>query len=275
MFCSVVFFAFSTLTLEAKELFYLQGKVNINNATKEELKVLPFVGSKRAESIISHRKKNGPFQNTRELLSIDGIGKDVYFAIQKYLAVSGKTDLHFSKFTGPTNPTILIDSFGGPLKVLENEKYFHALMEKIKGAEKSIKVCMYVFKASNKAGNLANQVLGELIAASKRGIKVELLLEKNDRPGDSLNRENTKTANRLKKAGITVRFDQEEINTHSKLVIIDEKWVFLGSHNLTHTALGKSNETSLLVESRDLAKTFLEYLRNIELNANLSKLHSE
>ncbi len=122
---------------------------------------------------------------------------------------------------------------------------------------------MYVFKTTSSPGNLAGKVIKELTAAAKRGIHVEVLLEKNDRPKDFLNKNNRYTADILKKAGIKVRFDQKKINTHSKLVIIDRKLVFIGSHNLTHTALSRSNETSLMVESKELAEYFLKYIRNI------------
>jgi len=68
------------------------------------------------------------------------------------------------------------------------------------------------------------------------------------------------TAQKLRKAGIKVYFDDIRINTHSKLIIIDLKSVFMGSHNLSHTALSKSNKTSLLIEDETLADYFSEYV---------------
>ena len=148
--------------------------------------------------------------------------------------------------------------------VLEDEKYFPALMEKIRGAKKNIQVCMYLFKTTDSPDNLANQILDALAVAAKRGVAVEALLEANDRPEDNLNDHNRQTAEKLKKAGVKTRFDRRDINTHSKLVVIDGEWVFVGSHNLTHTALGRSHETSLMVQSRELAEYFLRYIENID-----------
>ena len=224
--------------------------------------MLPFIGDKRALKIISHREKKGVFSDTEELLSISGIGKDIFVSIRKHLVLSGMTDLHYSKFSGPARPTVFIDSLNGNINVLENEKYFFALREKLKKAKKSIVVCMYVFKTSKSKKNFANNIMNEIIAAAKKGIIVEVLMEENDRSEDKLNTYNQSTATKLRKAGIEVRFDSKHIITHAKLIIIDERLVFIGSHNLTHTALGKSNETSLMVDSKELADVFLKYIHN-------------
>ena len=104
--------------------------------------------------------------------------------------------------------------------------------------------------------------MNELIAAAKKGVIVEVLIEENDRSEDKLNTYIQSTATKLRKARIEVRFDSKHIITHAKLIIIDERLVFIGSHNLTHTALSKSNETSLMVDSKELANIFLEYIHN-------------
>jgi phosphatidylserine/phosphatidylglycerophosphate/cardiolipin synthase-like enzyme len=160
-----------------------------------------------------------------------------------------------------------LDSFHGPVKALENKKYFQVLSSKIKEAKREIKVCTYLFKTSDYPKNLANKILADLIGAAKRGVKVEVFMEENDRPNDDLNTQNHQTAKKLKDAGIKVHFDGKQTITHAKLVVIDESLVFIGSHNLSHTALSESNETSLIVESPELAAYFLEYLRRIGVEA--------
>jgi len=272
---SFLFLVFFLAPVESRELFYLKGKVNINRAPREKLQMLPFIGPKRARAILAYRKKKGGFTRTREILDVEGIGKDVFTSIENRLALSGPTTLQYSEFSGSLRPTVLIEAFGGPVKVLDNGKYFYALMEKIKKAKKEIRICMYLFKASNHRGNLARKVMEELILAAKRGVSVEVLLEQNDRPEDHLNDYNHATANRLRRAGIKVNFDMKSVITHAKMVIIDERTIFIGSHNLTHTALGKSNEVSLMVESKELAGYFLEYMRNIVLDAESVRLNHQ
>jgi len=50
------------------------GKINLNNATVEELTQLKGVGTKYAERIVEFREKNGPFKKPEDILQIQGIG---------------------------------------------------------------------------------------------------------------------------------------------------------------------------------------------------------
>ncbi len=54
------------------------GKVNINQAGAEELCTLPGIGASKAESIITYRTQNGPFQSIEDIKNISGI-KDAVF----------------------------------------------------------------------------------------------------------------------------------------------------------------------------------------------------
>jgi phosphatidylserine/phosphatidylglycerophosphate/cardiolipin synthase-like enzyme len=58
--------------------------------------------------------------------------------------------------------------------------------------------------------------------------------------------------------------DSEKKTTHAKIVVIDRRFSFVGSHNLTHSALVINNEFSLLVDSRPLAEELLKYMRGIK-----------
>ena len=60
-----------------------EGKVNINTATVEELKILKGVGEKKAEAIIEYRKKNGSFQTKEDLMKVRGIGKKLFESFQE------------------------------------------------------------------------------------------------------------------------------------------------------------------------------------------------
>lgn len=248
----------------AKDLFYLEGKTNINLATSSELIQLPFIGPKKASKIIAFRKKHGNFANFNELLNVGGIGTDLLRSIQKYIRLTGSSDLHYSQFQSAQIPSAVhIDSFNGAINVLENRKFFAVLLHKIQTARTSIHVCIYLFKTSNHPKNYANKIMHALIDAKKRGVQVSVVLELNDRSNDSLNKSNQYTANKLRKAGIRVKFDTKATITHTKLVVIDGLYLFLGSHNFSHTALAKSNETSLLIESSELSDYFTSYIETI------------
>ena len=55
------------------------GKVNINTASKEQLKTLSGIGDSTAEKIIKYREENGTFGNTEELKKVSGIVKVIKY----------------------------------------------------------------------------------------------------------------------------------------------------------------------------------------------------
>jgi len=52
--------------------------VNINKATASELTSLPGIGPSKAEAIIKHREKHGPFKKKEDLLKVSGIGPKLF-----------------------------------------------------------------------------------------------------------------------------------------------------------------------------------------------------
>lgn len=54
------------------------GKININKASKEELKTIPGVGEVTAEKIIDYREKNRGFNSIDELKKIERIGEKTF-----------------------------------------------------------------------------------------------------------------------------------------------------------------------------------------------------
>jgi len=65
--------------------------VNINKASKEELKNLKGIGDTRAQDIIDYRKKNGDFKSVDELEKVKGIGPGTMKQIRANVTVSGNT----------------------------------------------------------------------------------------------------------------------------------------------------------------------------------------
>lgn len=54
------------------------GKININTASKEQLKTLYGIGDSTAEKIIKYREENGTFSDAEELKKVSGIGESKY-----------------------------------------------------------------------------------------------------------------------------------------------------------------------------------------------------
>ena len=66
----------------------MDGLVNINTASQEELDTLPGIGRVRAEAIIVYRTQNGFFMTIEELLKVEGIGETTFNALKDLITVS-------------------------------------------------------------------------------------------------------------------------------------------------------------------------------------------
>lgn len=61
-------------------------KVNINNASKEELMSLPNIGDKRADSILEYRESN-KFETIEDIKNVNGIGEKFYQSLKDLITV--------------------------------------------------------------------------------------------------------------------------------------------------------------------------------------------
>ena len=61
-------------------------RVNINSAPKDSLVILPGIGSKTADKIISYRLDK-PFDKIEDLMKIKGIGKKKFSKLKKYIYI--------------------------------------------------------------------------------------------------------------------------------------------------------------------------------------------
>ncbi|HEY4175286.1 MAG TPA: helix-hairpin-helix domain-containing protein [Kofleriaceae bacterium] len=71
----------------------LAGKININTATEDQLRMLPTVGPAKAERIVTWRKKNGGFKRIADIRRVKGFGFKTFKKLEAMLAVSGETTL--------------------------------------------------------------------------------------------------------------------------------------------------------------------------------------
>lgn len=62
-------------------------KINLNTATKEELKSLYRIGDVLAQRILDYRETNGKFSSVEELLNVSGIGEKILEAIRDRVEV--------------------------------------------------------------------------------------------------------------------------------------------------------------------------------------------
>lgn len=149
------------------------------------------------------------------------------------------------------------------ITILEDRRYFDVLLNKINTAKKDILISMYIFKTTGRKESTANKIKEALIKAAKRGVHVKVLLELEGGRSSTLNKENRHTADGLTKGGVKVYFDSPRQRTHVKAVVIDNRYTFIGSHNLTTSALGYNNELSLMMDSAEVARETARYVEEI------------
>ena len=147
--------------------------------------------------------------------------------------------------------------------VLEDNRYIDSLLDNINKSQSSILVSMYIFKTTGKKTSASNKVKDALIKAAKRGVNVKVILEVEGGRSSTLNKENRITADKLKKGGVMVYFDSPRKRTHVKAIVIDDKYTFIGSHNLTASALQYNKELSLMIDSVEVAKKTTRYIEDM------------
>jgi phosphatidylserine/phosphatidylglycerophosphate/cardiolipin synthase-like enzyme len=91
-----------------------------------------------------------------------------------------------------------------------------------------------------------------LIAAHKKGVKVQAILDKSQRS------EKYTSSTFLTNAGIPTYIDDKHAIAHNKIMIIDRETVITGSFNFTKAAEEKNAENLLIIKDKGLAKVYIE-----------------
>ena len=129
-----------------------------------------------------------------------------------------------------------------------------AIVNEISHAKSEIYVQAYSFTSA--------PIAKALVDAYKRGIKVEVILDKSQK------KEKYTSATFLNNAGIPTYIDDKHAIAHNKIMVIDKEIVITGSFNFTKAAEEKNAENLLIIRNKKLAETYLE-------NWNRHKEHSD
>ena len=62
-------------------------KINVNEATAEELTAIPGIGEKLAQAIVAEREQSGPYLYPEDLLRVSGIGEESVQGLLDYITV--------------------------------------------------------------------------------------------------------------------------------------------------------------------------------------------
>ena len=152
---------------------------------------------------------------------------------------------------------ILSFSWNTHAEVLSGKSYQKTVRKYIMGAEKSITVAMYFIILEPGGEGPINELVNDLVDAQKRGVQVKVVLE------DTKLKENRLAYEKLRDSGVSVYFDTRERLLHIKGIVIDERYVFLGSANWSRAAIERNYEATNFTDSTQDALVFKEYVDNI------------
>lgn len=163
----------------------------------------------------------------------------------------------------PCAPAGASDGYQARSLLLPNREYGEALLQGIRGARKSVLCSFYLFKITGPGGNQPRRIAEELVRSRRRGVEVTVVLERDNGRKGGVTEDNRQTAAFLSRGGVKVFFDSPSVVTHAKAAVIDGRYVYLGSHNLTQAALRRNNELSVLIDSPELAAEVTAYMERL------------
>jgi phosphatidylserine/phosphatidylglycerophosphate/cardiolipin synthase-like enzyme len=114
------------------------------------------------------------------------------------------------------------------------------IIKEIERATREVLVQAYSFTSA--------PVKNALIGAQKRGVSIEVLLDKGEQKDQKF-----KAANAFSKGHMAVYIDDSHSSAHNKVIIIDRETVITGSFNFTYAAEHKNAENILIIKSKKLA----------------------
>jgi phosphatidylserine/phosphatidylglycerophosphate/cardiolipin synthase-like enzyme len=152
-----------------------------------------------------------------------------------------------------------MDNFNAKITPAIATDYPKVVTPLLMAAAQTIDVVMYEWKwyTYEAAGgvekfNLAFQ------AAARRGVKVRVLLNI-ESMGHAITKINSHTEQFLRLAGVEVKFGNIGVATHAKMLIIDQKQLVLGSHNISKGSFSKNQEASIIVEGGEAIRPYIDY----------------
>ncbi|MEM3047173.1 MAG: phospholipase D-like domain-containing protein, partial [Candidatus Bathyarchaeia archaeon] len=126
-------------------------------------------------------------------------------------------------------------------------------------ANRSIHAAVYVVKYD--PGDLddpVNALLQSLVEAKSRGLDVRVLVD------EETNSSYRQTITYLCENGVPVKLDRSSgVTTHTKIVIIDGRYLIVGSHNWTESALNRNHEYSTLLKDSLYAQEADAYFQTL------------
>lgn len=179
---------------------------------------------------------------------------------------TGNGDLHsaapglLAKSRGTLSEACAVDAKITPIIGIE---YTKTVIELLRTAQRSIDIAAYTWKWYDHQANSAMQRFNyAVIEKARHGVKVRARFN-HEHKDHCLTKENTRTAQALRRYKVETRFDGTQVMSHLKLIIIDDEIAILGSHNLTSRSVSQNNETSLAIFGHKAVQRYVNYFEKL------------
>ncbi|MGC8765543.1 MAG: phospholipase D-like domain-containing protein [Brevinematia bacterium] len=143
--------------------------------------------------------------------------------------------------------------------LLIDTEYRSFLLDSLSKAQKDVKVMMFAAIYSPGNDYAANDVFITLKALNENGVNIKLILDKTTASNYP------QTTNFLTQNDIDFKLYNSDFSLHSKMVIIDDEILILGSHNWTEAAFLYNKEVSFYTTKSEMverAKKYFDRLYN-------------
>ena len=164
----------------------------------------------------------------------------------------------------PMPPIKLSPKYSYTVTPLVNRDYFSEVHNAFQNAKKSIHILMFVIEMGRTSNDPVNILLQDLVDARGRGVEVKVILERPITEKATQYAPNKRVIDFLRPKGIDAKFDDPQIETHDKFILIDDYIAIIGNHNWTYAALMLNHEDSVLIKSDPTDPGFGSYFREVE-----------
>jgi len=146
------------------------------------------------------------------------------------------------------------------ITVINDRDYASVAMELVEAANESIYLVVFILKYDpGDPIDPVNDLVWALGNACERGVAVNVILEGRS----DIIEINQAAFDYLSSVGANITYDAGGITTHCKLLIVDELFVLVGSHNWTESAMSYNHEASVLIRSAEIARLEIEYFNEL------------
>jgi len=156
------------------------------------------------------------------------------------------------------------------LLLLDNE-FLPQARALIESAEKSIDISTFKAEITTKPRGLALlHFFKVLLQKAKAGVKIRFLINWNNERR-SCPKTNLYVITELKKANIPIRHLKNNRCCHAKAIIVDNKKMIIGSHNLSVKSCHNNFEISYIVANQDEVNSLSSAFNNSFMDAQKNK----